>query len=141
MTFLQSAGDGVCKADTVGQVLVSRKPLELLVREFLKSGVSGRCFALLAGVKAVTFNAWGQRQRAMESGAPVRSAARPLSITDAAFGCKPAVQPGSEEPPMVRLGGGASAEVGSNRGPFAVPLLARLLVELSPGQYGHLSNA
>ncbi len=50
MTFLDSAGDGVVKMDTAGQIRVSRERREQLLREFGTSGISaGRTDALFEG--------------------------------------------------------------------------------------------
>ena len=74
MTFLDSAGNGVLKMDTAERVRVSRERREQLLREFATSGISARRFAQLAGVNPVTFYSWVQKQRALGSETPVRSA-------------------------------------------------------------------
>jgi transposase-like protein len=138
MTFLDSGGDGVLKVDTAGRVRVPRERREQLLREFATSGISARRFAQLAGVNPVTFYSWVQKQRASGTGAPVRSAGRPVSFMEAVFTCAPAVSSGSEAPLVVHLGGGARAEVASRQG---VPLLAQLLVELSLSKSAPFSHA
>jgi hypothetical protein len=55
MTFLDSAGDGLLKTDTVGRVRVPRERREQLLREFANRGTSARRFAQLPGVNPVTF--------------------------------------------------------------------------------------
>jgi transposase-like protein len=138
MTFLDSGGDGVLKADTAGRVRVPRERREQLLREFAASGISARRFAQLAGVNPVTFYSWLQKQRVSGAGAPVRSAESPVSFMEAVFASAPAVSSGSEAPLVVHLGGGARAEVLSRHG---VPLLAQLLVELSLSKSSPLPHA
>ena len=138
MTFLDSAGDGVLKVDTAGRVHVSRERREQLLREFATSGISARRFAQLAGVNPVTFYSWLQKQRAIGTETPVRSAGNPVSFMEAVLGCPPAVQSCSEAPLVVHLCGGARAEVASRQG---IPLLAQLLVELSLSKAGSFSHA
>ena len=138
MTFLDSAGDGVLKMDAAGRVRVSRERREQLLREFATSGISARRFAQLAGVNPVTFYSWVQKQRALGSETPVRSAGSPVSFMEAVLGCPPAVQSCSDAPLVVHLCGGARAEVASSQG---VPLLAQLLVKLSLSKVGSLTRA
>jgi transposase-like protein len=138
MTFLDSAGDGVLKMDRAGLVRVSRERRERLLGEFATSGISARRFAQLAGVNPVTFYSWLQKQRALGTETPVRSAGNPVSFMEAVLGCPTAVQSCSEAPLVVHLCGGARAEVASRRG---VPLLAQLLVELSLSKAGSLTHA
>ena len=138
MTFLDSAGDGVLKVDTAGRVRVSRERREQLLGEFATSGISARRFAQLAGVNPGTFYSWLQKQRALGTETPVRSAGSPVSFMEAVLGCPPAVPSCSEAPLVVHLCGGARAEVASRRG---VPLLAQLLVELSLSKAGSLTHA
>ena len=101
MTFLDSAGDGVLKMDTAGRVRVPRARREQLLREFATSGISARRFAQLAGVNPVTFYSWLQKQRAIGTETPVRSAGNPVSFMEAVLGCPPAVQSFSEAPLVV----------------------------------------
>jgi transposase-like protein len=138
MTFLDSGGDGVLKVDTAGRVSVPRERREQLLREFATSGISARRFARLAGVNPVTFYSWLQKQRASETGAPVRSVGSPVSFMEAVFASAPAVLSGSETPLVVHLGGGARAEVVSRQG---VSLLAQLLVEFSLSKSGPFPHA
>ena len=138
MIFLDSAGDGVLKVDAAVRVRVSRERREQLLREFATSGISARRFAQLAGVNPVTFYSWLQKQRAIGTETPVRSAGNPVSFMEAVLGCPPAVQSFSEAPLVVHLCGGARAEVASRQG---VPLLAQLLVELSLSKAGSLTHA
>jgi transposase-like protein len=124
--------------DTAGRGRVSRERREQLLREFATSTISARRFAQLAGVNPVTFYSWVQKQRALGSETPVRSAVNPVSFMEAVLGCPPAVQSCSEAPLVVHLGGGARAEVASRQG---VPLLAQLLVELSLSKAASLTHA
>jgi transposase-like protein len=138
MTSLDSAGDGVLKMDAAGRMRVPRARREQLLREFATSGISARRFAQLAGVNPFTFYSWVQKQRALGTETPVRSAGNPVSFMEAVLGCPPAAQSCSEAPLVVHLCGGARAEVASRQG---VPLLAQLLVELSLSKAGSLTHA
>ena len=136
MTFLDSAGDGLLKSDTVGRVRVSRERREQLLREFANSGISVRRFAQLAGVNPVTFYSWVQKERArrpalVDDGSPV-------SFMEAVLDCSPKMGAGSEAPLVVYLCGGARAEVAGSQG---IPLLAQLLLELSLSKSGPRTHA
>jgi hypothetical protein len=124
--------------DTAGRVRVSRERREQPLRELATSGISVGRFAQLAGVNPVTFYCWVQKQRAIGSETPVRSAGSPVSFMAAVLGCPPAVQSCSEAPLVVHLCGGARAEVASRQG---VPLLAQLPVEPSLSKAGSLTHA
>ena len=133
MTFLDSAGDGVLKSDTLGRVRVPRERREQLLRQFATSGISVRRFAQLAGVNPVTFYSWVQKDRAHGRGTPVRTEKSRGSFMEAVFDCSPTVGAGAEAPLVVHLCGGARAEVASNQG---VSLLAQLLLELTHTKSG-----
>ena len=136
MTFLDSAGDGLLKSDTVGRVRVPRERREQLLREFANSGISARRFAQLAGVNPVTFYSWVQKDRARKPS--VVNDGRPASFMEAVLDCSPKMGAGAEAPLVVYLCGGARAEVGSIQG---VPMLAQLILELSHIKSGPLKHA
>jgi hypothetical protein len=67
MTFLDSAGDGLLKTDTVWRVRVPRERREQLQREFANSDISAIRFAQLSGVNPVSFYFWVQKERARKA--------------------------------------------------------------------------
>ena len=136
MTFLDSAGDGLLKSDTVGRVRVPRERREQLLREFAKSGISARRFAQIAGVNPVTFYSWVQKERARNPSAA--DGGGPVSFMEAVLDCSPKMGAGAQAPLVVYLCGGARAEVGSIQG---VPMLAQLILELSHIKSGPLKHA
>ena len=136
MTFLDSAGDGLLRTDTVGRVRVPRERREQLLREFANSGISARRFAQLAGVNPVTFYSWVQKERARKPS--VVDGGVPVSFMEAVLDCSPKMGTAAEAPLVVYLCGGARAEVGSIQG---VPMLAQLILELSHIKSGPLKHA
>ena len=100
MTFLDSAGDGLLKTDTVGRVRVPRERREQLLREFANSGISARRFAQLAGVNPVTFYSWVQKERARKPS--VVDGGRPVSFMEAVLDCSPKMGAGAEAPLVCR---------------------------------------
>ncbi|MCI0350199.1 MAG: hypothetical protein L0Z53_12315 [Acidobacteriales bacterium] len=53
----------VLKTDVLGRVKTPKDRREALLDEFEKSGMSGKRFAELAGIKYPTFASWAQRRR------------------------------------------------------------------------------
>src|SRR6185312_15367838 len=63
----------VLKTDEKGRVRTPAKRREKLLDEFEQSGLSGRKFAELVGVKYQTFAAWAQRRRRQRGVMPSQS--------------------------------------------------------------------
>src|SRR5689334_6157189 len=62
MTDTQTEGQ-ILKTDALGRVRVTAERRERLLDEYEGSGVSGRKFAELTGIKYQTFASWVQRRR------------------------------------------------------------------------------
>jgi hypothetical protein len=74
MTLMQRAKrTTILKSDVLGRVTTTRAQREALLDEFERSGMKGRPFARLVGVKYPTFASWIQTRRRVRGG----SAARP----------------------------------------------------------------
>jgi hypothetical protein len=58
-----SADETILKTDVLGRVRTPRERREHLLDEFERSGLSGKKFAALAGIKYPTFATWAQKRR------------------------------------------------------------------------------
>lgn len=67
----------VLKRDELGRVTYPRERREALLDEFERSGLKGRPFAQVAGIKYQTFANWVQRRRRARGGYPVTTCPRP----------------------------------------------------------------
>ena len=120
----------VLKTDEKGRVRTPAKRREKLLNEFERSGLSGRKFADLVGVKYQTFAAWAQRRRRQRGGmlnqSPNKSA-DPVRWLEAVV----AEAQSSATSPIpvlkIHLTGGAWLEIEK---PQQVPLAAALLRSL-----------
>jgi hypothetical protein len=63
MTNMITTDEGVLKTDTRGRVQTPTARRERLLDEFEQSGLSGKKFAALVGVKYPTFASWAQKRR------------------------------------------------------------------------------
>jgi hypothetical protein len=63
MTNTMEAGEAVLKTDVLGRIKTPRERREALLDEFERSGLSGRKFAELTGIKYQTFATWAQKRR------------------------------------------------------------------------------
>jgi hypothetical protein len=68
MTDMIPADEQVLKTDTKGRVQTPAARRESLLDEFEHSGLSGKKFAALVGVKYQTFASWGQKRRRQRGG-------------------------------------------------------------------------
>ena len=55
--------EAILKTDVLGRVRTPRERREHLLDEFERSGLSGKKFAALAGIKYPTFATWAQKRR------------------------------------------------------------------------------
>lgn len=55
--------DGVLKADVLGRIKTPKESREKILDEFESSGLSGKRFARLAGIRYPTFATWAQKRR------------------------------------------------------------------------------
>jgi len=134
MTSLISSGQ-IIKTDAKGRLRTPKARQEELLDEFERSGLSGKRFAEVSGIKYQTFAVWvARRRKARPSGAaPISSGkAGPVrwleATVDRAAGGEPA------SPPLViLLPGGASIRV---EDPSQAALAAQLirLLDQSPAR-------
>jgi len=76
MTNLTPSEDRVLKTDAKGRVQTPPTRRESLLDEFERSGLSGKKFAALTGVKYQTFANWAQKRR-QERGLTASTTAKP----------------------------------------------------------------
>jgi hypothetical protein len=129
-------GQEILKIDARGRVRVPVERRELLLDEFENSGLSGKKFAVLVGIKHQTFATWVTKRRKQRGTLRVRgSRSRPLPEPAAklqwveAVVEKDAISSGSRREMLsVHLPGGARLEIGDSR---QVALAAELLRALA----------
>ena len=63
MTNTTEAEEAVLKTDVLGRIRTPRERREKILDEFEVSGLSGRKFAELTGIKYQTFATWAQKRR------------------------------------------------------------------------------
>jgi len=63
MTNTTEAGEEVLKTDVLGRMKTPAARREQLLDEFERSGLSGKKFTELVGVKYPTFATWAQKRR------------------------------------------------------------------------------
>ena len=131
------------KTDVLGRVRTPKARREALLEEFERSGLSGKKFAALVGVKYQTFASWVQARRKTRGQYPaaVKKVAKPLptpgtlslveAVVESAVAERPA--PRSPEAVVLELPGGARLEIGDGRQvALAAALLRVLLWEQRP---------
>lgn len=126
MTHTTEAIEGVIKTDVLGRMRTSAGRRESLLREFDQSGLSGKKFAELTGIKYQTLATWLQKRR--------RQGQVPAKVADPAKWLEavveqaqlPVAQSGAAL--MLQLPGGAQAQLTD---PKQVPLAAALVRALA----------
>ena len=63
MTDMQKSDGAILRTDRKGRVQTPAARRETLLDEFERSGLSGKKFALLVGIKHQTFATWAQKRR------------------------------------------------------------------------------
>jgi hypothetical protein len=125
MTHTTPAVEAVIKTDVLGRMRTSVERRESLLAEFEKSGLSGKKFAELAGIKYQTLATWLQKRRkqgrAIKAGhtmkwleAVVEQAQNPVPLASSSV--------------VLRLPGGTQIELGDVK---QIPLAASLVRELA----------
>ena len=125
MTDTNDTVGPILKTDTQGRVRTSAERRESLLAEFERSGLSGKKFSELSGVKYQTFATWLQKRR--RAGQPSVKPAHTVRWLEAVV--ERAHTPGGKSPLVlvVKLPGAASLEVSDLK---QVPLAAALLRSL-----------
>jgi len=113
-------GEELLRTDELGRIRTSATRREQLLDEFDRSGLSGKKFAALVGVKYQTFATWAQQRRRKTASQP----AKPKS--DPAVKWLEAVveQPETHTALVLHLPGGVRVEIND---PKQLPLVAELL--------------
>jgi len=128
-------GQEILKTDGRGRVQTPIKRREALLDEFERSGLSGKKFALLVGIKHQTFATWAakrRKQRASVRSLPHKPAVPKLQWVEAVVE-KDAVAPGRKCGGLsVHLPGGARMEIGDARQAALAAELLRALAGQGP---------
>ena len=124
MTDTNKADEQILKVDTRGRVTSTAKRRAALLEEFDRSGLSGKKFAELAGVKYPTFATWLQQRR--RQGQPAAQPAATVRWLEAVV--DQASRSGDNQSLVVTLPGGARLELSDLK---QVPLTAALLRSLA----------
>jgi transposase len=125
MTSTIEAVEGVIKTDVLGRMRTSAERREGLLKEFDQSGLSGKKFAELAGIKYQTLATWLQKRRKLSlASAQTAGPAKWLeAVVEQAQ--LPVVQNGAVL--RLQLPGGVSVELSDvKQAPLAVALLRAL---------------
>lgn len=109
MTHTTEADAGVIKTDVLGRMRTTAHRRESLLKEFDQSGVSGKKFAELTGIKYQTLATWLQKRR--QQGQPLAKVADSAKWLEAVVeqARLPVAQNGAAL--VLQLPGGAQAEV------------------------------
>ncbi len=114
MTNTTQAIEQVLKTDVLGRVKTPVARREQLLDEFERSGLSGKKFAELLGLKYQTFATWAQKRRRQRGGSVAAKVPSPTekvrwleAVVEQARGCG-----GNGAPPLsLQLPGGARVEM------------------------------
>jgi acetyl esterase/lipase len=120
------ADEVILKTDVLGRVRMPAARREKLLDEFERSGVSGRKFAELIGIKYQTFATWAQKRRRARIDYPAAKA--PAKATHQLRWLEAVVQEASASAPLkLHLPGGAWLEITqSDQVTFAAALVRAL---------------
>jgi hypothetical protein len=119
----------VLKQDGLGRVQTPAERREHLLDEFERSGLSGKKFAALAGIKYQTFATWAQkRRRHQPSAVPVK----PIDSRQWLEAVVEQAQPSGHKNPAVivlQLPGGARVEVADEKQAALAAVMLRALAK------------
>ncbi|HTR41475.1 MAG TPA: hypothetical protein VMH87_07645 [Pseudomonadales bacterium] len=107
MTDMIKADDVVLKADKLGRVQTPAARREQVLDEFERSGLSGKKFAALVGIKYPTLATWASKRRRERGMPPVVKRSKSVRWLEAV------VEPnrGDKSPLVLELPGGAKIEI------------------------------
>lgn len=107
MTDMIKTDEVVLKTDKRGRVRTPPARREQLLDEFERSGLSGKQFAVVVGVKYQTLATWASQRRRARGMAPAVGRSKGLRLVEAVVeeSC------GSKRPLVLELPGGARAEI------------------------------
>lgn len=94
------------RSDELGRIQTSATRREQLLDEFERSGLSGKKFAALVGVKYQTFATWAQKRRRQAGDQPAKPKSEPVKWLEALV-----EQPETPTALVLHLPGGARVEI------------------------------
>jgi hypothetical protein len=113
MTNTTEAGEQVLKTDVLGRMKTPVARREQLLDEFERSGLSGKKFTALVGIKYPTFATWAQKRRRQRGTYP--AAKVPARATDKVRWLEAVVgelqDAGGKTPLVLELPGGAKMQI------------------------------
>jgi len=107
MTDMIKADEVVLKTDKRGRVQTPAGRREQLLDEFERSGLSGKKFAALVGVKYQTLATWRQKRQRGRGGIPMHKRSKPMHLLEAVLERESA----EAKPLVLELPGGARMEI------------------------------
>lgn len=118
----------VLKQDGLGRVQTTAERREQLLDEFERSGLSGKKFAALAGIKYQTFATWAQKRRRQPRAAPVKPA-DPVQWLEAVV--EQAQNPDRPNPAVIvlQLPGGVRVEVADEKQAALAAIMVRAMAK------------
>jgi DNA-binding transcriptional regulator YiaG len=123
MTHMTEAKDQpveeLLRTDELGRIRTSATRREQLLDEFERSGLSGKKFAALVGVKYQTFTTWAQKRRRKTGSQPTKPKSDPVKWLEAVV-----EQPETHTVLVLHVPGGVRVEIND---PKQLPLVAELL--------------
>jgi DNA-binding transcriptional regulator YiaG len=107
MTDMMKADEVVLKADTRGRIQTPMARREEILDEFERSGLSGKKFAVLVGIKYPTLATWASKRRRARGIASAVGGSKGLRLVEAVV-----EENGRDRSPLVlQLPGGARMEI------------------------------
>jgi hypothetical protein len=101
------ADETILKTDVLGRVKTSKERREQVLDEFERSGLSGKKFAALVGIKYPTLATWAQKRRRQRGVYPAVKGPKQLRWLEAVV-----EQNGGDKTPLVlELPGGAKVQI------------------------------
>lgn len=118
----------VLKQDGLGRVQTTAERRGQLLDEFERSGLSGKKFAALAGIKYQTFATWAQKRRRHPRAVPVKPA-DPVQWLEAMV--EQAQNPDRPNPAVIvlQLPGGVRVEVADEKQAALAAIMVRALAK------------
>jgi DNA-binding transcriptional regulator YiaG len=107
MTDMIKADEVVLKTDTRGRVQTSAARREQILDEFERSGLSGKKFAAVVGIKYPTLASWASQRRRERGLPPMVKRSKTLRLLEAVV----EESGGDKKPLVLELPGGARMEI------------------------------
>jgi hypothetical protein len=125
MTDMIKADELILKTDGRGRVQTPAARREEILDEFERSGLSGKKFAALVGIKYPTLATWSSKRRRARRMTPAEGGSKGLRLFEAVVeeGC------GDRKPLIVELPGGARMEIKDSQQAALAGVLVRTLAK------------